>query len=224
MSTCSSVHNSSDLGALPHAPCPPSTCSEYRAGSILRVEVKNYMTYAHAVITPGPRLNLVLGPNGTGKSSLVCAICVGLAGKTSLLGRAEDVSSFVRRGTATGEVTITLATSNPAKPLTVRRKMTAAANRSEWWIDGKEALMKDVIEAVAGLNIQLDNLCQFLPQDKVVEFARMKPVELLSATERAVGNADLARLHEELITEREELRNLDTVRWKGISEGNKPML
>ena len=30
----------------------------------MRVEVKNFMTYANCVIEPGPKLNLVLGPNG----------------------------------------------------------------------------------------------------------------------------------------------------------------
>ena len=39
-------------------------CRSYRKGSVMRVEVRNFMTYAHAVIEPGPRLNLVLGPNG----------------------------------------------------------------------------------------------------------------------------------------------------------------
>ena len=38
------------------------------------------------------------GPNGTGKSSIVCALCVGLGGKTSLLDRAESISSFIRHG------------------------------------------------------------------------------------------------------------------------------
>ena len=30
----------------------------------MRVEVNNFMTYGHAVIEPGPKLNLILGPNG----------------------------------------------------------------------------------------------------------------------------------------------------------------
>jgi hypothetical protein len=33
-------------------------------------------------------------------------------------------------------------------------------------------------------NVQLDNLCQFLPQDKVVEFARLNPQQLLEETEK----------------------------------------
>lgn len=37
------------------------------------------------------------------------------------------------------------------------------------------------------LNIQVSNLCQFLPQEKVTEFARMNPQQLLENTEKAVS-------------------------------------
>ena len=52
----------------------------YRNGSIKRVKLHNFMTYDDCVFEPGPGLNLVLGPNGTGKSSIVSALCIGLAG------------------------------------------------------------------------------------------------------------------------------------------------
>ncbi|RLN57421.1 hypothetical protein BBJ29_004051, partial [Phytophthora kernoviae] len=55
---------------------------EYVDGSIFRVKLHNFLTYNDAEFFPGPRLNLILGPNGTGKSSIVCALCVGLAGST----------------------------------------------------------------------------------------------------------------------------------------------
>ena len=42
---------------------------------------------------------------------------------------------------------------------------------------------------------------QFLPQDKVVEFARLSPVELLRETQKAIGDSRLADLHKELIEE-----------------------
>lgn len=54
-------------------------------------------------------------------------------------------------------------------------------------------------QLVEGMNIQFDNLCQFLPQDKVVEFAQMNPGELLTATEKAIGDARLATQHDKLI-------------------------
>ena len=37
------------------------------------------------------------------------------------------------------------------------------------------------------LNIQVSNLCQFLPQDKVADFAKMTSQELLVNTEKAVS-------------------------------------
>lgn len=52
-------------------------------------------------------------------------------------------------------------------------------------------------------SIQIDNLCQFLPQDKVVEFAAMTPVELLKSTQRAVASQEMIDMHSDL----KDLRN-----------------
>lgn len=40
----------------------------------------------------GPNLNVIIGVNGSGKSSIVCAMVLGLGGKPRLLGRAVTVS------------------------------------------------------------------------------------------------------------------------------------
>lgn len=50
----------------------------YKPGAIVRIKVLNFVTYTSAEFHPGPKLNMVIGPNGTGKSTLVCAICLGL--------------------------------------------------------------------------------------------------------------------------------------------------
>lgn len=50
----------------------------YKPGSIVRIKVNDFVTYTSAEFFPGPKLNMVIGPNGTGKSTLVCAICLGL--------------------------------------------------------------------------------------------------------------------------------------------------
>lgn len=50
----------------------------YKPGAIVRIKVTNFVTYTSAEFHPGPKLNMVIGPNGTGKSTLVCAICLGL--------------------------------------------------------------------------------------------------------------------------------------------------
>jgi hypothetical protein len=53
-------------------------CQRYVTGSIVRIQLKNFVTYDFVEFRPGPYLNMVIGPNGTGKSSIACAICLGL--------------------------------------------------------------------------------------------------------------------------------------------------
>jgi chromosome segregation ATPase len=62
---------------------------------------------------------------------------------------------------------------------------------------------------MASLNIQLDNLCQFLPQDRVQEFAKMDSVLLLQSTEQAIGSDTLARKHEFLISINKSIKQLE---------------
>ena len=54
------------------------TRRKHQPGAIVRVKLSNFVTYTAVEFFPGPSLNMVIGPNGTGKSTLVCAICIGL--------------------------------------------------------------------------------------------------------------------------------------------------
>jgi chromosome segregation ATPase len=54
-------------------------------------------------------------------------------------------------------------------------------------IDGNPAKELDVIKLCKTLSIHMENLCQFLPQDRVSEFADMTPQQILKATEEAIG-------------------------------------
>lgn len=60
------------------------TRRKHQPGSIVRVKLTNFVTYTEAEFKPGPSLNMVIGPNGTGKSTLVCAICLGLGWGTQV--------------------------------------------------------------------------------------------------------------------------------------------
>ena len=57
---------------------PKQTTRKHQPGSIVRVKLKDFVTYTAVEFLPGPSLNMVIGPNGTGKSTLVCALCLGL--------------------------------------------------------------------------------------------------------------------------------------------------
>lgn len=59
-------------------------------------------------VTPGPHLNVIIGPNATGKSTIVNAICIGLAGKTGILGRSKDLHQYIKNGCQKGTIEIEL--------------------------------------------------------------------------------------------------------------------
>uniref|UniRef100_A0A8C7TQI5 Structural maintenance of chromosomes protein 5 n=1 Tax=Oncorhynchus mykiss TaxID=8022 RepID=A0A8C7TQI5_ONCMY len=126
-------------------------------------------TYDHSIVHPGPNLNMIVGANGTGKSSIVCAICLGLAGKTAILGRGDKVGLYVKRGCNKGSVEIVL---HKAKGnLVINREIHVENNQSTWLLNGKHSSQKTVEEEVKALQIQVSNLCQFLPQNVCKEKA-----------------------------------------------------
>lgn len=61
---------------------------------VLNIFFLYFRTYKKVELYPSSSLNLIIGPNGTGKSTFVCAIILGLCGKTSVIGRAKKVSAF----------------------------------------------------------------------------------------------------------------------------------
>ncbi|TRX98403.1 hypothetical protein FHL15_000477 [Xylaria flabelliformis] len=162
--------------------------NEFHPGAIVRVRVDNFVTYTHAEFLPGPNLNMVIGPNGTGKSSLVCAICLGLGYHPKHLGRASHVGEFVKHGqeSATIEVELQKRPKDRANHI-IRVQINREDNGRKWWLNGKESTHKAIQEVTRKLRIQIDNLCQFLPQDKVAEFAGLTPTRLLEETLRAAA-------------------------------------
>ncbi|KAK9915722.1 hypothetical protein WJX75_003203 [Coccomyxa subellipsoidea] len=196
--------NDGDGPSLPPAKAPRLAIERFEKGSIIKIRVKNFMTYDEAVFKPGPRLNLVLAPNGTGKSSLTCALCLGLAGHQNLLGRADEIKDYIRKGTNEAMTEITLSSGNPQRLIVVYRRINREGSRFK--INGVDKTKTEVLKVLKDLNIQLDNLCQFLPQDKVADFARMTPKDLLMESERAMGDARVHKLHMELMEEGKTLK------------------
>lgn len=166
-------------------------------GAIVRIRLHNFMTYSDTVLHPGPNLNMILGPNGTGKSAIVCCIIVGLAGEVNLTGRGSSPADFVKRNTNEGSTEIELYNER-GKNYVVERKIiitgrssTKIDHKSEWKINGKQVNKTDVKTLTSKLDIKVDNLCQFLPQDSVTQFVKMNNKELLLNTLKASGDSKL---------------------------------
>lgn len=180
---------------------------DYAHGAIVRMKLENFVTYDSLEFYPGANLNVIIGPNGTGKSSIVCAICLGMAGKPTVLGRAASISDYIKYGCSKATVEIEL-NNTSGQNFTITRHIYKD-NKSDWWLNERSVRLKDIEELVQDLNIQVNNLCQFLPQEKVSEFARLDTYELLENTEKAVGGVELYEKHMELKENSKTAKDLD---------------
>lgn len=116
------------------------------------------------------------------------------------LGRAKDISEYVKHGCQEAMIEIELAgdgKTHKRNPI-IRCSIKREGNKSHFSINDKPVPKKGVLDLAKSFSIQIDNLCQFLPQDKVVEFAAMTPVELLRSTQRAVAPPEMLDMHESL--------------------------
>lgn len=170
--------------------------------------LENFVTYNNVVIKPGRNLNVIIGPNGTGKSTIVCAIVLGLGGKASTIGRATHVEDYVKAGCDTAKIEIHLKNGRHNDIVITRTFNTQG--KSTWMLDGRTSTIKEVQELTRKLSIQIDNLCQFLPQDKVQDFSKMNAQELLENTQRSVGDPKILEYHKKLIEYRSSHREIET--------------
>jgi predicted ATP-dependent endonuclease of OLD family len=85
-----------------------SDLGEFTIGAITRIKLKNFVTYDSVDFIPGPSMNMIIGPNGTGKSTIVCAIAIGLSASPKVLGRQKELKDFIKRGKDEAEIEITL--------------------------------------------------------------------------------------------------------------------
>ena len=143
----------------------------------------------------GPILNVIIGPNGSGKSTIGYGICLGLVGKTAVLGRASNLSEFIKIGEQEVMVEVELFVLD--ENVVIQRKWRQD-KKSFWTIRGRKMTQKEVEQVVAHFRIQVDNLCQFLPQDKVHDFSRQNSKGLPDSKVDTVGDVDLKEEHLEL--------------------------
>ncbi|KAK4155132.1 SMC5-like protein [Chaetomidium leptoderma] len=191
--------------------------AEFQPGAIVRVKVVNFVTYEEAEFFLGPNLNMVIGPNGTGKSSLVCAICLGLGYSSNVLGRASAFGEFVKHGKDEAEIEVELQrkpehSENYLVGLCIKRE----DNSRKFTINGQRVSHKEIQKLMRSLRIQIDNLCQFLPQDKVAEFAALTPTELLDRTLHAAAAEEMiswrVQLKEHFKLQKETEHSGETIR------------
>jgi structural maintenance of chromosomes protein 5 len=121
------------------------------------------------------------------------------------------LNSFVKHGYDQGYVEIELKGPIGKPNIVIRRNINSKNRTSTWSLNGKSANKSTVDKAVEKCDVQVSNLCSFLPQDRVNEFAKLKPEELLIETQKVAGHKDLNLWHGELIALGAELKDVKEV-------------
>jgi chromosome segregation ATPase len=121
---------------------------------------------------------------------------LGLGGAPKLLGRSKQAEAFIKHGSDHATIELELKKGN--QNLVIRRELFKD-RAHQWKVNGRQANQSTVVQRVRELNIQVDNLCQFLPQDRVVSFAQLSQPALLQETEKAVGGEEMLEKHMKLI-------------------------
>lgn len=124
------------------------------AGKIYSIYLNNFMTHAETTVHPGQELNILIGPNGTGKSAVVAAIIIGMGGSTKILSEHNKLCDYVKNGQDQATIRIKLFRDENGATVEFGRKF-GRDNKSTFGIDGKKCTEKQFLQAIDDLNIQV---------------------------------------------------------------------
>ncbi|KAL7312253.1 Structural maintenance of chromosomes protein 6, variant 2 [Mucor circinelloides] len=152
------------------------------AGTISRVECVNFMCHKFLQIDLGPKINFIIGHNGSGKSAILTAITVALGANASATNRGKTVSSFIKEGTSAAIVTIHLTNNGPnayrpdiyPERIIVERRINKEGG-SPYKIKNKSGRVistkkEDLVAILDHLNLLVNNPLTMLTQDMARKF------------------------------------------------------
>ncbi|EDW44387.1 structural maintenance of chromosomes protein 5 [Drosophila sechellia] len=191
--------------------------SKQLAGRIHSVYCKDFVSYSEITFHPKHYLNVLTGPNGSGKSTIVSAIILGLGGEPILLDRSASVADYIQSNKSSATIIVRVYGRTPNTTETFRRIINSKGS-STFSVNDKDTSKKNFLAAVSSFNIQVSNLCQFLPQDRVQDFSKMNPQELLLNTMSSVCDDELTNSFNRLKQMRTEQANVHANREKEKSD------
>ncbi|KAH8286139.1 hypothetical protein KR054_003225 [Drosophila jambulina] len=169
-----------------HGPLSPKKLM----GRIHSVYCKDFVSYSEITFHPKHYLNVLTGPNGSGKSTIVSAIILGLGGEPHLLDRSSSVSDYIQSNKTSAKIIIRVY-GRVANTTETFCRIINSNGSSNFSVNNRDTTKKNFLSAVSAYNIQVNNLCQFLPQDRVQDFSKMNPQELLLNTMSSVCDSEL---------------------------------
>jgi len=164
-------------------------------GVIERVHIDNFMCHSQFTWEPNQRVNFVTGANGSGKSSMLQAITLGLLGDPKSVKRYTKVAEFIKKGASKATIQVTLKNcgDDAYKPETYGRSITFQRTINESGTSAylvKDEEMKDVVRKskdakeeclriLEKFQIQVDSPIVILQQDEAKEMLKVESADKL---------------------------------------------
>ncbi|KAJ3246961.1 Structural maintenance of chromosomes protein 6 [Chytriomyces hyalinus] len=151
-------------------------------GKLASISLYQFMCHQHLEVDFEPRINFVIGHNGSGKSAILTGIMVCLGGKANVTERASSIKSLVMEGKNVASVSISIHNRGPEafKPevygqtITIERKILRDGSGSYKIMDANgetKANKKEELTAILDhMSISIDNPLSILTQDKSRQF------------------------------------------------------
>lgn len=164
---------------------------------IKSIKLKGFKSFAKPIEIPfGDKFNVIVGPNGSGKTNLTDAICFVLGKRSAKSMRAEKSSNLIFNGGKKGspmskaEVSIVFDNANKdfkinAKEIKITR-IVKQNGQSIYKINDERRTREQVLELLAQANINPDGH-NIILQGDIIRFTDMKPEERRELIEEVAG-------------------------------------
>ena len=161
---------------------------------IREIILENFMSYEYARIPLKKGVNVVCGPKGAGKSSILIGISVALG--QSYTERSKKLSDLIRYGKDEARVTLVLDNSpqEGRRPAPKIKKDQIFLTRSlrrdgKYWfeLENRAANKADVNRLLSKFKVDPENMLIIMHQNMVEQFTVLSPQEKLRMVEAAVG-------------------------------------
>ncbi|XP_071404409.1 structural maintenance of chromosomes protein 6 [Pithys albifrons albifrons] len=164
-----------------------SQLSASEVGIIESIQLKNFM--CHSNLGPfqfGSNINFIVGSNGSGKSSILTALIVGLGGKATATNRGSSLKMFIRDGETSADISITLRNQGRdafrpesyGNSIIVNQHINQDGSRS-YKLKNKSGNIvstkkEELLRILDHFNIQVDNPVSILTQEMSKQFLQTK--------------------------------------------------
>ena len=161
----------------------PGTEQVFGNGTIMKVKVTNFMCHQNLEVEFGPRINFIVGENGSGKSAVLTALMVCLGTRKGAKERTDKgIKGFIREGSNFSKVEVTIRNvgmdafereRNHGEFITVERNISLTSSNykicNQW---GKEIgnSLSYLHRMTDHFNIDVDNPIVVMTQDSSRQF------------------------------------------------------